>query len=440
MERRLNLHAFPTMALFALCAGCGGGSSPSATMPPPPTDPGAAVVALKTATPIKHVIIIVGENRGFDHIFATYVPKTAGESVLNLLSQRIVNADGTPGPNFAQAYQYRITSAPNGGKYFSSADLKDKNLYATLPPPDVGDVPAVSSDANILNIPGGDPELPPEDQYLFGTGGTGLSFTLGPDTRISNVMTLPPGPFQLTGPHMPFDAFTADTIHQFFQMWQQVDCAVDAEHISASNPTGCLHDLQSAVTTTYDTPPGSTPHDTGQTMAFFNMQQGDAPLFKSLADEYTISDNYHQPVMGGTGPDSMPLAFADQIFYSDGAGHVATPPAIDIFNPDPQPGTLNLYSRSAAVGELLGPDSAWRGADSRLPEGAALCRGSALRARAVLAGGQYPSGADAQGRGHRGAHDAADDAKEHRRPAGRAQHPLEVLRRRLRRRGHGRPV
>ena len=32
---------------------------------------------IKTATPIKHVIIIVGENRSFDHLFATYVPKQA---------------------------------------------------------------------------------------------------------------------------------------------------------------------------------------------------------------------------------------------------------------------------------------------------------------------------------------------------------------------------
>jgi hypothetical protein len=35
---------------------------------------------------------------------------------------------------------------------------------------------------------------------------------------------------------------------------------------------------------TYATAPGGTPHDTGQTMEFFNMQKGDAPLFKSLAD------------------------------------------------------------------------------------------------------------------------------------------------------------
>ncbi len=29
-----------------------------------------------TATPIKHLIVLIGENRTFDHIFATYVPKS----------------------------------------------------------------------------------------------------------------------------------------------------------------------------------------------------------------------------------------------------------------------------------------------------------------------------------------------------------------------------
>src|SRR6201985_3138317 len=57
-----------------------------------------------TATPIKHVIVIIGENRSFDHVFATYVPKK-GEKVWNLLSEGIVKADGTPGPNFSQAEQ-----------------------------------------------------------------------------------------------------------------------------------------------------------------------------------------------------------------------------------------------------------------------------------------------------------------------------------------------
>src|SRR5580700_11279976 len=57
-----------------------------------------------TVTPIKHVIVIIGENRSFDHVFATYVPKK-GESVMNLLSQGIIKADGTPGRNFSKAEQ-----------------------------------------------------------------------------------------------------------------------------------------------------------------------------------------------------------------------------------------------------------------------------------------------------------------------------------------------
>jgi phospholipase C len=35
-------------------------------------NPDQPVDAIKTSTPIKHVIIIVGENRSFDHLFATY--------------------------------------------------------------------------------------------------------------------------------------------------------------------------------------------------------------------------------------------------------------------------------------------------------------------------------------------------------------------------------
>src|SRR5215467_10960875 len=72
--------------------------------------------AVKTATPIKHVIIIVGENRSFDHLYATYVPKNKNERVFNLLSEKIIRADGSPGPDFARAHQYKIISAPNGGK------------------------------------------------------------------------------------------------------------------------------------------------------------------------------------------------------------------------------------------------------------------------------------------------------------------------------------
>src|SRR5580698_7124400 len=56
-------------------------------------------------TPIQHVIVIIGENRSFDHVYATYQPKS-GQKVWNLLSEGIVNKNGSPGPNFYKAEQH----------------------------------------------------------------------------------------------------------------------------------------------------------------------------------------------------------------------------------------------------------------------------------------------------------------------------------------------
>src|SRR5258708_1034090 len=85
-------HLVVGTSLFALVANLGAPLSAAAQDPQ------------STATPIKHVIVIIGENRTFDHVFATYKP-TSGDTVSNLLSKGIVNADGTPGPNFSLASQ-----------------------------------------------------------------------------------------------------------------------------------------------------------------------------------------------------------------------------------------------------------------------------------------------------------------------------------------------
>ncbi len=47
--------------------------------------------------------MIIGENRTFDHIFATYKPVHKDEKVLNLLSKGIVKEDGTPGLHYGKA-------------------------------------------------------------------------------------------------------------------------------------------------------------------------------------------------------------------------------------------------------------------------------------------------------------------------------------------------
>ena len=51
------------------------------------------------------------------------------------------------------------------------------------------------------------------------------------------------------------------------------------------------------------------------------MLQGDVPYLRQLADTYTISDNFHQSVMGGTGLNHIMFGYADAIWYSDGNGN-----------------------------------------------------------------------------------------------------------------------
>jgi phospholipase C len=85
-----------------------------------------------TTTPIKHVIVIIGENRTFDHLFATQ-PVNSGETVLSLLSEGIVKADGTPAPNYSNAAQFKASDttvyqlSPSG-----------KSQYTTLLAPRAG--------------------------------------------------------------------------------------------------------------------------------------------------------------------------------------------------------------------------------------------------------------------------------------------------------------
>ena len=64
----------------------------------------------RTSSPIQHVIVIIGENRTFDHIFATYQPRHG--SIFNLLSEGIINANGTPGPNYSRALQFPKPPTP----------------------------------------------------------------------------------------------------------------------------------------------------------------------------------------------------------------------------------------------------------------------------------------------------------------------------------------
>ena len=300
-------------------------------------DPAGSAGGGPTATPIQHVIIIIGENRSFDHLFGLYRPRP-GQTISNLLSKGIVNADGTPGPHFADAAQ---SEAGGETSYFIAP--RSKTPYATLPPPDLNKAPAEASDgspppfASVAAAAAAERDLEPSDVRLLTTGASGLDSKSGADTRVAQALQLPNGPFPLRGPKLPYDSYTGDTIHRFFQMWQQSDCS--AAQASKANPSGCLSDLYAFVAVSAS----ARNQGGGTASAFYNVNDGAAPYLKRLADDYTMSDNYHQAQMGGTMVEHFFLMAADDLFYSDGHGTPASPPPAMIADPDPRPGTPNRY-------------------------------------------------------------------------------------------------
>ena len=249
----------------------------------------AQTAAPATTTPIKHVIVIIGENRTFDHVYGTYEPKE-GETVSNLLSKGIVKADGKPGPNYSLSAQFSALDNTASGGTFSNSP-QSKSIYSTLPPALAGgpEAPsATSAPFTTLKVAKlADTGLAAGyDKFLL-TGATGIAGGQL-DTRITNANNLREGVFQLTGTNMPYDAYTNSPVHRFFQMWQQTDCNVD--YATKDNPSGCLNDLFPWVETTVGTGSNGAPQPanfadttTGEgstSMAFYNMAQGDAPYFK----------------------------------------------------------------------------------------------------------------------------------------------------------------
>src|SRR5215467_4358158 len=97
---------------------------------------------IETTSPIKHVIVIIGENRTFDNLYATYVPKQ-GQHVANLLSLGIIDKDGAPGPKSALAAQSRVSTI-NPVAYFIDTNKlisPGKVTYSLLPTPEAGGAP-----------------------------------------------------------------------------------------------------------------------------------------------------------------------------------------------------------------------------------------------------------------------------------------------------------
>ena len=295
---------------------------------------------IKTTSPIKHVIVLIGENRGLDHTFGVYKPKGKGQTIFNLLSQGIVNEDGSPGPNYSKAQQYSVAAQSS---FYIGAPAISKSAYNpvnVMPQPNTAGTPSAPSDTSppfkTVAEASVEKDMSPSDLDILTTGASGLATNVL-DTRVPGAGTLA-GPFPLQGPHISDDDYTGDTTHRFYQDWQQDDCSVAS--VTKSNNAGCLNDLFPFVMATYS----ASNKSMGNSMGFYNAQQEQAPVLKMLADRFTLGDNFHQSFHGGTGANHFMLGTADAGFWSDGNGNPTTPPSSAIANPNPKAGTVNTYT------------------------------------------------------------------------------------------------
>jgi phospholipase C len=363
----------------------------------------------QTASPIKHVIVIIGENRSFDHVFATYVPKR-GQTVHNLLSEGIIQLDANknaiPGPNFRKAQQ--LAASDLGGQdSFLLSPPKQEFSNNVLPAPEAAGpsgaqgyfTPSSSAfttvacgtttvngktTTNYLDpvacatlTENGLPDASDANGLTFyqslASGGTG-QYSYTPDLRIANFDNLPAGPFQLTngtnsatpGYSLTYTDYSASPVHRFFQMWQQLNCSL--EHASWENPSGCNGGLFSWVETTVGAGTNGltqAQYAQGYYGSSFSTEflypAGYSATNPPTSAQWTANDYALYDSVPTTTGEGM-FGHGDMIWFSDGNGNAETPPhnvavttnpagysgtgTIDeIENPNPAPGTNNWYTQ-----------------------------------------------------------------------------------------------
>jgi phospholipase C len=369
-----TLHGMRTAATSVAVLQMSLGPQLAAAAQLPPGDIPSPGTLGNPISPIRHVIVIIGENRSFDHVFATYVPQP-GQTVHNLLSEGIValdaNKNAIPGRNFAKAQQLAaadvdpkdsfllsppkqqfpnnalpapLTGGPEGvpgtgayGYFTAAVDYCTVN-YPLVPTAACVESIAVSTETGLPADSAADSADANSLTYYQSlvTGGTGQKSHV-PDQRIANVTDLPAGPFQLTNSttydsttSFAYTDYSASPVHRFYQMWQQLNCSV--AQASWQNPAGCNAQLFSWVEVTVGagtdgstqpanfsteySPSAKTTGEGSSALGFYNIQHGDVPYFTYLVDNYAMSDNFHQSVNGGTGANHIMFGHGDAIWFS----------------------------------------------------------------------------------------------------------------------------
>jgi phospholipase C len=198
-------------SIFALSAFAFATTGDSAT-----TDVAASA---PTASPIKHVIILIGENRGLDHTYGVYKPKGAGQTIDNMLSKGIIKADGAPGPKYHLAQQYSVIA--QSAWYFGEPKAAKFPYSGTnlIPQPNTNGAPQFQSTTGApftsvaVTKSTGETDINNDDFDLLTTGATDL-LPGSLDTRVPGAGALA-GPFVLQGPNIADDDYTGDMTHRF---------------------------------------------------------------------------------------------------------------------------------------------------------------------------------------------------------------------------------
>ncbi len=148
MFRRTLLPIAVAAASFAVLAACGSSNDTPAT----PVASVSVQDALTTSTPIKHVVVIYGENVSFDHYFATYPTSTnpagepaftaaAGTPTVNGLSGTLLTANansnvalnGTDAANPFRLDRTQAATADQNHAYTAEEQAYDNGLMDLFP-------------------------------------------------------------------------------------------------------------------------------------------------------------------------------------------------------------------------------------------------------------------------------------------------------------------
>ncbi len=291
-------------------------------------------------TPIKHVIYIIGENRTFDHGFATFVPRP-GQTIGNLLSEGIIRADGSKGPNWSKAQQWE---AVDSGTF--SLHPRKTVPFGTLPPVNTDGAPKTPHFPTAAAARDTEPALPYKDYFELTTGGTGLNGRRRrhPVPRLAGQWPVPDQPvhlirlvYQQPGPPLLPDV-AGDRLrhHQGDEAEPERmpgrPVALGRDDGSAPAPTASHSPRASRMRRRAKAPP---PWASGTCRRVMHRTS------RSWQTSTRWNDNFHQAIEGGTGANHVFVGYGTAIFYADANGNPTTPPSNQIENPNAQPGTNN---------------------------------------------------------------------------------------------------